>query len=150
MFIRPNLSETALICRGIAALLIAVTLGVSLAENQLNNLMQCNEFVQAVNIKRDVTGRYSFYLLGTEYSIRAVYNVARFSNNEHEAVLEVGNGTVVWPKDRKLSDIQAAYKLWRQQFLDEALRFKKTFEVYLKELKQITVYYIELLWRALR
>lgn len=143
MFIRPRSTETATILRGVAALMIAVTLGVTLAENQLNNLTQRQEYVQAINLKRDTTGVYSFYLLGSEYSIRAVYNVARISHGDAEIGIEAAGHKITIPTVIDWNYFEALSKLWRQQFIGEAFEFKKSFEGYLKEFRQKSSYYIE-------
>ncbi|MDD4601792.1 hypothetical protein SDC9_08981 [bioreactor metagenome] len=143
MFIRPTSAEMTLICRGVAAFLLVVVLGVSLAESQLNSMTKRNEFVQAINIKRDITGKYTAYLLGTEYSIRAVYDVARISANDRALAIEAAGHKFLIPKSINLSQFQALASIWRQQFLDEALTFKQTFAGYLKEIRQKINLYLE-------
>jgi hypothetical protein len=143
MIIRPT-SEAALICRGVVALMLVVLLGVSLAETQLNNLTQRRECVQAINIMRDKTGTYSFYLLGEEYAVRAVYDVARFSSNAREIKLESAGHEISIPHYITYRELQPLFAMWHKQFLDEALQFKRSIARDIQEIRQKTEQYIEL------
>jgi hypothetical protein len=143
MFIRPTSTETAVIFRGVAALMLAVVFGVTLAENQLNNLTHRHEYVQAINLKRDTTGAYSFYLLGSEYSIRAVYNVARISHDDEKIDIEAAGHKIIIPTAIDWNYFRALCNLWRQQFIGEALQFKKSFEGHLQDFRLKSRYYIE-------
>lgn len=145
MLIRPASSEGAIILRGIIALMLVVLLGVSLAENQLNTLTQRQECVQALNIHRDNTGIYSFYLLGMGYSMRGVYNIARFINTDKEIVIEASGYKLAIPTylDINYSQIQGVVGAWHKQFVDEAMKFRKSFQECTKEISNMANYYID-------
>lgn len=136
MSIRHTSRETVIICRGIAVLLLMIILGVTLAEKQLNSLTQLNDNVQAINLKRDAEGTYFLYLMGSEYSIRAVCDIARIYNGDTEIYFKVGGYSLVAPKGIDLNRIEELYKLWCQQFIAEAFAFKQKFLGYITEVRQ--------------
>lgn len=137
MLIRPASSEIAILCRGIIALMLVVLLGVSLAENQLNTLTQRQECVQFINIHRDKTGIYSFYLFGMEYSVRGVYNIARVTNNDRKIKIEANGYKLDLPTYLNInySQIQSVLNMWHRQFVEEAIKFKHSLQDYVKEIK---------------
>lgn len=145
MLIRPASSEITMIFRGLIVLMLVVLLGVSLAESQLNTLTQRQECVEVLNIHRGKTGIYSFYLLGMDYNVRGVYDIARIRNSDKEIVIEASGYKLAIPTyaEFNYSQLQSICSLWHTQFVAEAFKFKNSFIQYTQEIKDITNYYIE-------
>jgi hypothetical protein len=126
--------------RGLAALLVVIVVGVVVTENQLNNLTERQEFVQALNVRREEsTGVYAAYLLGSSYKFRALYPVARLSNTDNSLAVTAGGKRLTIPTVLYADLGQTEYwlALWRRQFVSEALKTRQALDRYLEQLRPL-------------
>lgn len=131
-------SESAIIFRGLAALLIVIVIGVNIAEMQLNRLTQKQSTVQAFNIQCQDTGKYFLYFLGDHYSMQSVYPLAAISNSEQEITFSVNQNRISLPV-RVSVDATALFSglnMVARQCTDAVLQAKIVCERYLYALRQ--------------
>lgn len=75
--------DVLMIGRGLLILVIVIALGLSAAEQQLNTLTQRQEFVRFLAMNRNNEGVYTLEVLGTSYTVSAVYEVAEIRNQDN-------------------------------------------------------------------
>lgn len=98
MFCRLAYSDTLIIIRGLLILVIAILLGLSATEQQLNTLTQRQEIGQIFDIERNDEGVYSLEILGSNYNITAVYVVAEIANQDKSVSIITPFHTLMIPK----------------------------------------------------
>lgn len=98
VFCRLAYSDTLIIIRGLLILVIAILLGLSATEQQLNTLTQRQEIGQIFDIERNDEGVYSLEILGSNYNITAVYVVAEIANQDKSVSIITPFHTLMIPK----------------------------------------------------
>jgi hypothetical protein len=87
-----------MIGRGLLILIAAITLGLSVAEQQLNTLTQRQEFVQILAMNRNNESVYTLEILGSSYRVSAVYEVAEIRNQDKSVSIYTPFATWIIPK----------------------------------------------------
>jgi hypothetical protein len=82
VFCRLAYSDTLIIFRGLLILVIAILLGLSATEQQLNTLTERQEVGQIFDMNRNNEGVYSLEVVGSNYNISAMYVVAEIANQD--------------------------------------------------------------------
>lgn len=98
MFCRLAYSDTLIIIRGLLILVVAILLGLSATEQQLNTLTERQEIGQIFDMNRSSEGVYSFELIGSSYNISAVYAVAEIANQDKNISIITPFYTLIIPK----------------------------------------------------
>jgi len=98
VFCRLAYSDTLIIIRGLLILVIAILLGLSATEQQLNTLTERQEIGQIFDMNRNNEGVYSFEVVGSSYNISAVYVVAEIANQDKSFSIITPFHTLVFPK----------------------------------------------------
>lgn len=98
VFCRLAYSDTLIIIRGLLILVIAILLGLSATEQQLNTLTQRQEIGQIFDMNRNNDGVYSLEVLGSNYNISAVYVVAEIANQDKGVSVITPFHTLLIPK----------------------------------------------------
>lgn len=140
MLLRLASSDMRILGRGIMVLVSIITIGVVTTERQLNDMTRRQEFVQAINVRRDeAAGLYGVYFLGNSRQIRAVYPVAGIANAGRSLTLTADGRTISLPTVVYFDLKPVAYwlNLWRIQFMAEAHKTKQQLNEYLTELKPL-------------
>lgn len=75
MLVRLEYREWLMVGRGIAALFACIVAGSIVVETQLNQLTYWLDFIQVFNLRQVAAGAYQVYILGTEYSFQAAWQV---------------------------------------------------------------------------
>lgn len=138
MLLRMAASDMRVLGRGVMALVLIIAVGVVTTERQLNDMTRQQDFVQALNIRRDeANGLYGVYFLGSSGQIRAIYPVAGIGNTASTLTLAANGRTIALPTVLYFDLRQAAYWLnvWQLQFMNEAHRTKQKLNNYLIEIK---------------
>jgi hypothetical protein len=82
VFCRLAYSDTLIIIRGLLILVVAILLGLSATEQQLNTLTERQEIGQIFDMNRNNEGVYSLEIVGSNYNISAVFAVAEIVNQD--------------------------------------------------------------------
>jgi hypothetical protein len=98
VFCRLAYSDTLIIIRGLLILVIAILLGLSATEQQLNTLTERQEIGQIFEMNRSNEGVYSLEVLGSSYNISAVYIVAEIVNQDKRVSVITPFHTLMIPK----------------------------------------------------
>jgi len=130
--------DTIIVFRGLVILSVVIMLGVSVSERQLNSLTQRQEGVRVFNINCDYRGVYSIFILGSSYTISAVYSVGEMINNDKAIIIKKDHQLITIPtyieinckKELILLDLGA------KVFIDKSRDFKQSLELYLAGLPQ--------------
>ena len=144
MFCPLPYRDTLMVLRGLLILVVVIILGVSVSERQLNSLTQRQESVRAFTMNCDDKGVYSIYILGSNYNIKAVYSVGEIINTDKLIIIKIAQQSIQIPtyieidcnKELKLLELGA------NLLISKGLSFKKTLEVYLRELPPLLNVYI--------
>lgn len=98
MFCRLAYSDTLIIIRGLLILVLAILLGLSATEQQLNTLTERQEIGQIFAIDRSNEGVYSLEVIGSSYNISAMYAVAEIANLDSNISIVTPFHTLTIPK----------------------------------------------------
>lgn len=128
--------DVRVIVRGLAALILAVAVGVTAVEHQLNQLTGSGEVVGILNLGRDDGGRYHACVFGHSAAVRAVYPIGRIAGDARSVTVEAAGVAVTLPTCFSVDCSPAAYWLreWRRQFVAAALATKKEIARYAEEI----------------
>ncbi len=137
MFCRLAYSDTLIIIRGLLILVIAILLGLSATEQQLNTLTQRQEIGQIFDIERNDEGVYSLEILGSNYNITAVYVVAEIANQDKSVSIITPFHTLMIPKyiyiDARKELVWLSLELEDlEQYIDES---REKINVYLQQFR---------------
>lgn len=135
MFVRLERSDLLCLVRAMAVLMVLVVFGVAAAEHQVNSLTLRNEYVQSFNIRRD-QGIYSFYVLGAGEKVNALLPIGSLRTPPNELILKSGSVELAVPTVVHVDTSRAIYwlKLWRKQFVDEAMVTKDNLAMYARHI----------------
>lgn len=98
MFCPLSYRDTLLIGRSLLVLIIAIILGVSVTEHQLNSLTLREEYIQVFDMNRDTSGLYSLSIFGYNYSVSAMVPVADIVNGYEDIDIQTSICTLHIPK----------------------------------------------------
>ena len=134
MFCPLAYRDIVLIGRGLLILVVAITIGISVVEQQLYSLTQRQECVQIFDMNRDNNGLYSLSVIGYSYSVSAVYPVAEIRNGDKEIIIKTSVCTLFIPKTlqfncRKELAWLAVQVTWLKQF---AIEIREKINVYVQ------------------
>ena len=133
MFCPLAYRENIMILRGVLVLVIVIMLGVVVTEQQLSSLTQRQESMGTFNITCDKSRTYSIYLLESNYKVRACYSLGEIGIQDKNIVLKTGVHSVSIPTyiqfDCKKELI--LLELWTRLLVEDAFKFKQTFELYI-------------------
>lgn len=133
MFIQLEPVDRLLIWRAFFLVFVVVIIGVTTAENQINNLTQNQDTGKAFGLSRD-GGSYAISLLGEDYHIDWIYPVGRIYNNDEEISLEIQGITVTVPLRVyfNLSNTITVAAQKKSIFIKEGMKTKRNLEKYFK------------------
>jgi hypothetical protein len=83
MFCSLAYKDVVMIGRGLLLLIVVITLGLSVAEQQLSTLTLRQEFVRILAASRNNEGVYTLEVLDTSYSVSAMYKVGEIRNQDN-------------------------------------------------------------------
>jgi hypothetical protein len=98
MFCPLDYKDTLLIGRGLLILIVAIAVGVSVTEQQLNSLTEWQECIQIFDMSRENSGIYSLNILGYDYRLTAVIPVAEIVNQDMNIDIKTSAYTIYIPK----------------------------------------------------
>jgi len=124
-----------IVFRSLLILVIVVMLGVSVSERQLNSLTQRQENVRAFNLDCDYRGVYSIYILGSSFTMSAVYSVGELINNDKAIIIKTANHTITIPTYVEIDCHRELIMLdlWAKLLVDKGIDLKHALELYLTE-----------------
>lgn len=140
MLVRLSVADAKVILRGLLVMLAVIIAGVSAAEYQMNNMTQQRNFVQAVNIRRE-HGGYEVYLFGQVTNFSALYPLGKIKTAGGDVIFEYNSTRLALPTVVYLDLNKVVYwlKIWRNQFIDEAIKTKRDLERYIAMLRPYLV-----------
>ncbi|GMB00806.1 hypothetical protein [Pelosinus sp. IPA-1] len=98
MFCRLAYNDTMVIGRGLLILVVAIILGITATEQQLNSLTERENQAYVFNMNRSSEGVYNLEVLGTSYKVSAMYKVAEITNQENNLRIKTPYYTLAIPK----------------------------------------------------
>lgn len=143
MFCPLEYRESILIFRGLIILIILITLGVSVSQQQLGSLTQRQESLGLFNFEYDNSGNYSIYILGSNYNIKSVYPVGQIINEDKAVVIKTMNYSIKVPTYIEVDCKQELIllDLWARLLVAETFKFKQVMSLYLTSIQEkIPVY----------
>ena len=143
MFCPLEYRDSILILRGIVILVVVVILGVTVTEQQLNQLTQRQEMGEFFNITYDRSDIYSIYILGANYHVRAVYPVGQLNNEERAITIKTMNHSIKVPTYVEIDCKQelTLLDLWAKLLVKQAFAFKQVVSLYVTTMQErIQVY----------
>ena len=138
MFCPLPYRDTIILLRGLLILVVVIILGVSVSERQLNSLTHRQDSVRVFNIDYDHRGIYSIYILGSSYTMSAVYSVGQIINNDKTIIIKNDYHLITIPTYIELDCKKELILLesWVKLLIDRGFKFKHSLEVYLTGLPQ--------------
>lgn len=133
MFCPLPYRDTVIIVRGLVLLIVVIILGVAVSARQLNNLTQWQEDVHAFTMECDSSGVYSISILGSSYTMKAIYSVGEIINNDKTIIIKSDHYLISMPTYIEL-DCRAEVLLLEggaKLLITEGFAFKKSVELYL-------------------
>lgn len=143
MFCPLEYQDTRIVLRGIVVLVVVVILGIAVTQEQLNSLTQRQEYIATVAIPYDQSGIYSFYLLGVNYDVRAVYPIGQIINGDQAVFIKAMNCTLTIPTYIEIDCKKelAELDLWAKLLVKEAVKCKQVMGLYIMMIhERINVY----------
>ncbi len=139
MLLTLSTNDAKVITRGLAVLAVAVAVGVTAADNQLNRLTARNDFAQALAIRRDAAGYYRAYLLGQSLVMKAAFPAGTIASGDGTLRVAAAGLSVTVPTVARIELAAAEYWLdvWRRQFVAAAWRTRAELNVYVEELRPL-------------
>lgn len=132
--------EGKMILRGLACLALIVTLGLTVAEAQLNSLTERADALRLFSMKRDAQGRYILHLGQQDYSLYASIRLGKFFYNKQSLTLTFGDEQFQIPfyatvDGHKLFDIvQTEYHIG----INELYQYKRKSEFFFESQQEKT------------
>lgn len=126
MFCPLGYRDNILIVRGVIILVIIVIFGVAVTEQQLNSLTKRQDFVSVFNVTYDQSGIYSFYIVGANYQIRAVYPMGEIITSDRAVTLKTIHHKIILPTYLEINCEKELIllDLWAKLVVREAFEIK--------------------------
>lgn len=126
MFCPLEYREGMLVLRGLLILVVVIVIGVTVTQQQLNNLTQRQEEMGICNITYE-KGMYCIRVLDTSYDVQAVYIVGEISNDEKKIIFKTLNHNIAIPTYLEVDCKQELVLLdvWADLLVKEAFHLKQ-------------------------